>query len=88
MVLSIDAIKKDYACDSVAIPPINANSGLIPERLWPFIEGIGREKQVQVEQRDRPWIAFSSTLMVGSTIFAVKPIISGPASTLIFIMLL
>jgi hypothetical protein len=81
-------IKKDYAFYSVAIPPINDSSGLIPDRLWPLIDGVDREKQVQVEQRDRPWIAFSSTLKVGSTMFDISPTVSGPASTLVFITLL
>jgi hypothetical protein len=88
LVFNADAIKKDYACYSVAIPPVNASSGLTPDRLWPFIEGVAREKQVQVEQITRLWTALSSTLTVGSTIFAVSPIVSGPASTLAFIMLL
>jgi hypothetical protein len=44
-------IKKDYAFYSVAIPPINDSSGLIPDRLWPLIDGVDREKQVQVERR-------------------------------------
>jgi hypothetical protein len=89
LILLVNAlIKKDYAIASVAIPPVNANSGLTPDRLWPFTEGVAREKQVQVEQTSRLWTALISTLTVGSTIFAVSPIVSGPASTLAFIMLL
>jgi hypothetical protein len=81
-------IKKDYAYYSVVVPPVNTSSGLIPERLCPLIDGVGREKQVQVERRCRLWQALISTLMVGSTIFDMSPIVSGPASTLMFITLL
>ena len=81
-------IKKDYAYYSVAIPPVKDSSGLTPERLWPLTEGIARVKQVQVERSTFDCTVLTDTFRVGSTICAFKLIVSEPASTLAFIMLL